>query len=67
MRTLVSRSPRKGLPVLSEAELAEHGEFLGAKPLHPARTGDYLAYRDTALNAEVPYTEYWVPNHHGVE
>lgn len=53
--------------MLSEAELAEHGEFLGAKPLHPARTGDYLAYRDTALNAEVPYTEYWVPNHHGVE
>ncbi|MEY9213229.1 hypothetical protein NI17_001805 [Thermobifida halotolerans] len=43
------------------------GEFLGAERIDEDLTAEYLGYRDKALAAAVPYTDYWDRVHHDVE
>lgn len=69
----LSESPVPGLPdhdfwlfdetTVLKMHYTGNGEFFGAELLPPDRTGDYLTYRDAALNAAVPYTEYWSRGH----
>ncbi len=37
----------------------EAGEFLGAERIDESLTAEYVEYRDRALGAAVPYTDYW--------